>query len=739
MAILDQRLLRFRYNVQSKVERHSRVVVVAALGLAVILSFLLAPVIQKSTGDYFNPERFAALRSLLATIGGALVGATAIGFSIVMIAVQLNFARMPHGLFRRLSADPRLLSAFASTFILAIVISALSIVPDSSWAIVALVAASWGTLLILILFLYGYWRALDLINPAVQLRLLVDDARTDLKRWARRAERMAPLVNFSGKDGSEDSRSTHDLPRLAFFRANPQWTVTARRAVAHAISFARRYAEQDDFAVSARALEAVVLVNASYVAAKGKTFFQANPIIEIPEATDAFINDTLEHLRRLSRVSIGRGDEEGTRQILTTFGGLVQTYLTIDYAATGFDTKQHAQLAASYLTDAVEQVFPRNLPDLAMEGLRLMGTAARSILVAGDPNETTTLVDKIAIFSVVGAVKQQYRPVTLTGMEQFAKITFDLLRTPERDIGFAASQLRNSVELVVRAFLEVPDTALENAHGAYLAPYYSLTKSNTLGEQLTSLCDAVIAAKEDDEAAEAVLRNFETWSEELYRTEKTLLLLAIEKRSHFTFDSLHWIQRLTMLLVALSKAPAANDYVAEELEKHAVGLISVISWIPEDIGAIQFVETFSIPELLFGTALDAIQRESHPVLERCRELLMGWGFKAAAHTSRGSLERTMLALVTLALWKEDLGLDTWLKGAIGARLKTSSLGQELLDRAARGLRRDAASLRRREFEVDRIRHAINQLDRLKVRVLLKEVADLLSPNTAGEKVGSEPF
>ena len=141
-------------------------------------------------GAYFNPDRFAVLRSLLASTGGALVGATAIGFSVVMVAVQLNFARMPHGLFRRLSSDPRLLGAFAATFLLAIGVSALSLLPDASWVAVAVIAAG----LILYLFLYGYWRGLHLLNPAVQLGFISGDATKDLQRWSRRAERLSPLL-----------------------------------------------------------------------------------------------------------------------------------------------------------------------------------------------------------------------------------------------------------------------------------------------------------------------------------------------------------------------------------------------------------------------------------------------------------------------------------------------------------------------------------------------------------------
>jgi hypothetical protein len=340
LALVDRRLIGLRYDLQSRLARHRRIVIGATIVIAPIVSVWLAPLLQNAVGGYFNSERFPLLRGLLATTGGALVGATAIGFSVVMIAVQLNFARMPHGLFRRLSSDPRLLGAFAVTFVLAIGVSALSLVPDPSWAALALILAAWGTLLILILFLYGYWRALYLINPAVQLRLLVEGAQNDLRRWARRAERMAPLLDLPVEDGNGDPGSKHDLPRLAFYRANPLWTATARRAVAHAVSFARRYADQDDFAVSGVALNSVVVINTSYIAAKGKTFFASNPIFNIPEASDAFINDTLEHLRRLAHASTGRGDEEATRQVLATMAALVQVYLSIDYA--NHDTKEHA-------------------------------------------------------------------------------------------------------------------------------------------------------------------------------------------------------------------------------------------------------------------------------------------------------------------------------------------------------------------------------------------------------------
>jgi hypothetical protein len=70
----------------------------------------------------------------------------------------------------------------ATTFFLAVAVSGLSLIPDANWSGVALIVGFWATLLILILFFYGYRRSLALINPQVQLELIVKEAQNDLAR-----------------------------------------------------------------------------------------------------------------------------------------------------------------------------------------------------------------------------------------------------------------------------------------------------------------------------------------------------------------------------------------------------------------------------------------------------------------------------------------------------------------------------------------------------------------------------
>ena len=743
IATLELRTIRLRFLLQDRFRRRGAAIASIFFLAFISASFLAAPKFQSLTAAYLAGEKFGVLRNLLATVGGALIGATAIGFSVVMIAVQLNFARMPHGLFRRLSSDLRLLGSFAATFILAIGVSVLSLVPDASWSGIVLICALWQTVLILVLFFYGYRRSLDLINPTVQLHLVVGTAQRDLQRWSRTARRMAPLFKARTEEDTDTDalrgpRSSHDLHLMTFFSLNSFWTNVARQAVGHSISYARRYAEQGDYEVSDQALQAVILVNTSYVAAKGKTFFNSNPIFDIPQASDGFINETLEHLRRLAQISTARGDEEAMRQVFRAFAALVGTYMTIDYATPHAGSQEHAQLAAGYLADAVEKALPRKIPDVIMEGVRLLGASGHRFLAAGDPNSIVPLVEKIGALSVLGTLNTEFRVVTLTGFEQLAGLTLNLLRVQRRDIGFTAGSLDSAVTQTAQLFLSVPDSPLNRVHSNYLAPYFSLTKSDTLADNLTKLFNALIEAQPDEKIAKGVIWNVHKWSEDLYRSEKKLLLLAIEKRSGLTFDLLHWIAHVSKILAALAIAPAADEYCRDKLAQHAAALISVVSWIPNDKDIVTFLESNSLTNLLFETALDALVQGNETYAKRSREVFLEWAFMAGRHqTGWATLERSMLGLITIALWRDDTSLVNWLRASIQKALSGElAPDQTIRDHAARGMREKGAHLRVRELEIDRMENALSRVDQKQALVLLTEIANTLSPKTADEPVRS---
>ena len=734
-ALLWRYAYRVRYHLTTWGLRHSVTIKALLLALLVGLSVYYLPRFQTVVEPYFSSEdRLASLRTLLVALGGALIGATAISFSLVLFAMQINVERMPHGLFWKFSTDRRIIAVFGAIFLMAVFIACLSLLPDPSWAALVLLSASWGIVLIFILLVYAYRRALDLINPVKQLIIIIDDAVKDMRMWARRAERARPLLDTAesnDNDAIQSYQSTHDFSLALYFQVNSHWTAESLRAIDHAISFARRYAEHGDYHVSSAALNTVVQINHSYVKTRGKTFFSNNVFFSNPLSSDAFINNTFEQFRQTLSIGFSRNDEQQIEQVLDAIVKLVSVYMEIDYSD-AHATKTHANLAAGYLSEGVKDTVRHGLVDVVMQGLRKMGQVAALFLAKGEPSEISVLSDNIREVAWAGIPNEKSRPITLTGVEQFAMLTILLLHKKEGDIRFAAKELQKNVSLTAKLLLQIPDVPLVNMHSTYLTPYYSGVSTEALRSKLTELVNNLLAAETSNDTAKRIIRNIEKWADGLYRTEKELLLLAIEKKSHFTFGMIHWIAHVTKLLLAVSNAGACDKNTREKLQKHALWLISTLSFIPDDKESVAFIESFNMTETLFDVALDAQKSDCTECAEQARKMLLNWGFKAGAYpTGRGILEKSFYGLATLAMLRESQQEIDRLKSDVASYLdRQKSLDQDERNRTARDIRERAATLYQESHGLSRIDYVMSQLDHNALRILLEDLANLLSPRTA---------
>jgi hypothetical protein len=532
---------------------------------------------------------------------------------------------------------------------------------------------------------------------------------------------------------NDPSQPNHDLARVAYFQLNAYWTDGARQAVRYCVSFARRYAEQGDHEVSGVAMGAIIAINSAYVQTKGKTFFTYQFMVENPLTSDGFINDTLEHLRQTALIGISRGDEQQIEQTLRAFAALVRVYAGIDYSSPRA-SKTHAHLAAGYLTGEVERIVPHNLPDVLMEGVRLMGQCADLLLAAEGPEGIRTLAQKLGGIACCGVAREDYRPVTSTCVEQLARLSFYLLRIQARDIGAASNEIRGSMSFLAKLVLAVPDTARSGTHRSFLGPYYSATSTQSLCARLVGLVNAVAEAKADDENARQVIDNIVEWADGLYRTEKEIVLEAITRRSPFTFDMIHWISKVTSILLAVSNAPACDKRVQKDLRKHALWLISILSFVPDDIGSVQFIEAFDMTETLFEAALDAHNRDCRDIAADVAGLLIWWMFSGGQyHSGWAILERSIYGLAVLALLAEAKSAIKKLKTEIGKRLAAGGLpDQNVRDKAALEVRGRAATLYRKAHWGSSIERGMARVDHAKLKLLLEELADLVSPGTAGK-------
>ena len=672
---------------------------------------------QSELESYFSSkDKLSVLSSLLLTLGGALIGAAAIAFTLIMFVMQVNVERMPHGLFHKFSTDVRLKWYFVFIFAFAIVVMSASLIVNESLVAYAILASACFTVFVILLFFYAYQRALILINPIQQLNTVVKIAGSNMKAWDKWATRQEVI---SGVD------------RMTLFTMYQNWTSDVERAIRYAMSLAIKYAEQGDHEVSRVALEAVVRINQHYVNAKGKTFFSGNIFFDHPLTTDKFIQDTLEYLRKAVKAGVSRGDEQFIEQNFGAMGKLVEVYLAIDYCNRG-GSKEHAGLVAAYLSEAVVSVIPHDMADVLMKGTRLIGQSSQRLLVDRDPSSVSSSVENICTLAYSGIVNDKYRPVLLDAMKQLSSLTYNLIRVSEYDIRFLSKKINDSSTMVVKQFLNVSDIPLGHIPDMYLGPYYSNDDAQSFSFMLGGLANA-INDKVADDMNVRVIRNIEIWAEVVCYTKKELLLLAIEKRSSFTFDIINWIETVADILMQISDFDVCDEIVTEKLQRHASWIIYTLSWIPKDRDTVAFVESYKLTVTFFKAAMKAHERWCHDISVKMQRFLLDWGFKAGMHnTGYAILENSLYGLVTLAL-TTGMPNPEGLKAQIKHILSQPDIpDKKTMDEAARAVRRTAATLRSGGLCYSEIEDQMLKVDNARAQSLLNEVANLISPKKADE-------
>lgn len=674
------------------------------------------------------------ISAMFVALGGALIGASAIVFSFVMFTMQVNIERLPHGMFRRVSEDPKLMGAFAANVFASLLIILFSLVPRM-FALSALMVSAWFVTIIFLLYLYAYKRALKLVNPAFQVQLIVRHADKVAKEFERKIKRMLPLVG-PPKQAEEESpfTSTKDERRFVFLQAQQNWTHDLVKATNDVVSFSRSYVERGDYEVSGLALGALVNINQIYIRVKGKTFFASNGLIDHPLTTDGFINKTLEHLRINIQSASARKDEQQFIQSLRVMKGLFDAYMRIDYGDK-FSSPSHANLAAGYLGDAVGKAAANNMPDVLMEGFRLIGAISISYITYRHPDDMVPVLDKMAPIAAVASTTELLRPATMVAMEQFSKLTLLLLAFETPNTDYALKKTREKVDLVTRVMLAVPDP-VRSIHQYYLAPYYSSTDVTGLQRQLGELANQIIDKKISEERAKIIVRNFISWSEELYQNQKEMLLKALEADSWMAYEIIHWIGHVSEILLALANAEMVDDYCRDELSKNALWLFSVLSWLPDDKKSVQVLETYHLSDVYFDTIAEGYRFSANEFCEEAEKLYSNWIFKAGLHqTGWAILERGLIGIAALSLLPSSPIFIARIKSRIKAEVEKPGAPKELFDKVACGLREEAQKLRSREFLISKRDCIIAELDRMKFNSLLSELADILSPDTKGSPVG----
>ncbi len=255
------------------------------------------------------------------------------------------------------------------------------------------------------------------------------------------------------------------------------------------------------------------------------------------------------------------------------------------------------------------------------------------------------------------------------------------------------------------------------------------------------LANRIMGANKGDEDAKHVIRNFVTWSDQIYVSERKLLQASLKSETDFLFHIIDWTKSVAEILIVLSNAPACDEHSKKQLQKNASWLISNLSWVPDDRESVSAVANYQLHETLFEAAMTGHQRECNEYMKAAQDCLLGWAFKGGKYQlGWGILEHSLYGLAVLALLPDQMGAVEKLKQDTQRMLLKESIPQDMLDRTARNIREQAATLYRlREYPHSVVEVVMKQTDATEMQSLLEDLANLLSPDTAGEEVNVSYF
>lgn len=741
VASMRVRFWAFYYKVglwliQRAYEKRGTVLLLLIAATFIVAGYLTSRWSHDVEKYFTDPNSFSNLQTLFLSLGSALIGATAIAFSLVMFAMQINVERLPHGLFRRFSGDVRLLLYFFATFTFAVVITSASLIPDYHWATSAIYIATGSLLLIVVFLLAAYRRALNLVNPVTQLKYLQKDTDKYFKRIGKAIERYRPLLVTSNQ--SEDERpgidADFDVQKAAYFEMFPNWASPATRKVQHCISFARRFSEQGDHEVAGAALDTVIDINRAYIATKGKTFFSNDALmIDNPLSRDSFITATLEEMRQYVQVAVSRKDERQISQALRAIFGLCQVYCRAQYASP-MASKTHAHLAHTYLSGAVEALVPHGLTDLLMEGVRVMADGARLMILERDLEQIPIISEKITIIASAGVATNSHIAVTQTSSYALSSIVFDLIRCDSHDVRFAVREVRDDLKFLAKCVLATNDTTLNRRHSTSLGPYYSALTMDGFLNWLTRLVNQLLGAESDDENARRTVYHIKQWSDDLHSINKELFALAARKKSSLTFDIVSWTEHVSKILFAISGADACKQQDSSDLRDNAVTVVYALTWVPREKEAIDFVDNYRVTESLFRCALYAKEYGCIEEAIELRKVVLSWGIKASGGTQgQWTLLQACYAIATLSIL---LGVDLGdLISSIQRSIKEDELDRETGFLVADRLRTWQDERDYDRYTLDPIEHHMSQVDQSQLASMFDSIAQALAPEFAGSSPG----
>ncbi|CAH6907736.1 conserved membrane hypothetical protein [Vibrio chagasii] len=489
----------------------------------------------------FNPLiDTAQVSSLLLTIGGALIGFTAIVFTMLLFSLQTNIQRLRYLDFHKFSTDKNIFIQLLSCFLIAITIAGSSLVKNQNIQGQTLVIAVWLILLFIVLLYQSYKRALILVSPIEQINLILSYSSKQHNKWDKAIQR-ALVVNRFSESAPLQEQTDIDSLRYAYVSAYPEQKQVPNNAVDSLCVMAKTYADLNDINITKTSLNSIIQITRQYIEFRKNTFIDTGPFVATDMSSELVFNNTFEQLRQLSAIAIASENEQLIGFITETLAGLATLFAQFNHIR-NFQLQHQTTLAIQYLKSHIELSMQLNNTDLMFNDAKVIGELGLN-LIKTKSTANLEIVDTLLFNYGQHSLVKKDPAVIGAVMDQYSRLTLFLLFS-ESDIKMICERITNNIKELGKLNLVIKK--IQWLDLGFLSGYYGCNPTSLMGLLFEQVNGLDISNVEHQKIKLRLISNVLVWLDTSYQN----------RLEQFEFDQKNGcptFQALTAWTISMSK------------------------------------------------------------------------------------------------------------------------------------------------------------------------------------------
>lgn len=626
---------KFRWWVSDRKSILALIAVCISLQISVANSYQFNPLIDTEQ-----------VSSLLLTIGGALIGFTAIVFSLLLFSLQTNIQRLRYLDFHKFSTDKKIFTQLLSCFLIAIAIAGSSLVKNQNISGQTLVIVVWLILLFIVLLYQSYKRALILVNPIEQINLILRYSSKQHNKWDKAIQRALVVNNRLSKSAPLQEQSDFDGLRYAHVSAYPEQKQIPINAVDSLCVMAKNYANLNDINITKTSLNSIIQITRQYIEFRKNTFIDTGPFVATDMSSELVFNNTFEQLRQLSAIAIASKNEQLIGFITETFAGLATLFAQFNHIR-NFQLQHQTSLAIQYLKSHIELSMQLNNTDLMFNDAKVIGELGLN-LIKSKSTVNLEIVDTLLFNYGQHSLVKQDPAVIGAVMDQYSRLTLFLLFS-ESDTKMICERITNNIKELGK--LNSVIKKFQWLDQGFLSGYYGCNPTSLMGLLFEQVNGLDISNAEHQKIKLRLTSNILDWLDTSYRNR--LEQFEYDQQNGCpTFQALTgWSIEMIKLLTNLAQNLEDNrlkDDCYASIEKELNLLLSLM----DDEAVFRKVSTFHHIDEIFLVLMNLAEKPSIVKLYISR--LIKFGVKQYSRTKNHMELAKCIAVGAILANKLDL-------------------------------------------------------------------------------------